>query len=65
VLADDADRPETWSRGGRAVAHGTLWLVVVSTTAALFTGRSGPEALAVGAVSGLLYAGVVYVWTPY
>jgi len=57
--------PETLSREQQSMVHGALWFAVVSLTAFLLTERAGIEALAVGAVSGVLYAGVVYVWNPY
>jgi hypothetical protein len=56
---------EALSREQRSVVHGALWVAVVSLTAFLFTARTGIEALSVGVTSGVLYAGVVYVWNPY
>ena len=56
---------EALSREQQSMVHGSLWFVVVSVTAFLLTGRTGVEALSGGAVSGILYAGVVYVWNPY
>jgi len=53
------------SRKQRSVVHGALWFAVVSLTAFLLTERTGTEALSVGATSGVLYAGVMYVWNPY
>lgn len=56
---------ETLSREQQSVAHGALWFALVSLTAFLLTGRTGIEALSLGAVSGVLYAGVTYAWNPY
>jgi hypothetical protein len=57
--------PNTLSRKQQSVLHGALWFAVVSVTAFLLTGRTGLEALSVGAISGVLYAGVTYAWNPY
>lgn len=69
MVADSRDAVNGWletlSRGQRSVLHGALWFGVVSLTALLFTARTGVEALSVGVTSGVLYAGVVYVWNPY
>lgn len=56
---------ETLSREQQSLVHGALWFAVVSLTAFLLTERASIEALSVGAISGVLYAGVVYVWNPY
>jgi hypothetical protein len=56
---------ETLSREQQSLIHGALWFAVVSPTAFLLTGRTGIEALSVGWISGVLYAGVVYAWNPY
>jgi len=56
---------ETLSREQQSLVHGALWFAVVSLTAFLLTERTSIEALSVGAISGVLYAGVVYVWNPY
>ena len=56
---------EALSREQQSMVHGALWFAVVSLTAFLLTGRTGIEALSVGAISGIMYAGVVYVWNPY
>jgi hypothetical protein len=53
------------SRKQQSVVHGALWFAVVSLTAFLVTERTGIEALSVGAVSGVLYAGVIYAWNSY
>jgi len=53
------------SHAWTAVGHGVLWFGSVSVTAALVTSRSGVEAVSVGALSAVLYAGVVYLWDPY
>jgi hypothetical protein len=45
--------------------HGALRFAVVSLTAFLLTERASIEALSIGATSGVLYAGVVYVWNPF
>ena len=67
--ADDwtavGNRSETLSREQRSLVHGALWFAVVSLTAFLPTDRASIEALPVGGISGVLYAGVVYVWNPY
>jgi len=55
----------TLSREQHSIVHGALWVVVVSLTALLLTERTGLEALSVGVISGILYAGVVYAWNPY
>jgi hypothetical protein len=60
-----SDWSETLSREQRSLIHGALWFAVVSLTAFLLTERAGIGALSVGAISGVLYAGVVYVWNPY
>ena len=56
---------ETLSREQRSMVQGALWFVLVSLTAFLLSGRPGIEALSLGAVSGVLYAGVIYAWNPY
>jgi hypothetical protein len=56
---------ETLSREQQSLVHGALWFAVVSLTALLLTERAGTEALSAGAISGVLFAGVVYVWNPY
>jgi|APHM01.1.fsa_nt_gi hypothetical protein len=53
------------SRKQQSVVHGALWFAVVSLTAFLVTERTGIEALSIGVMSGVLYAGVVYAWNPY
>jgi small neutral amino acid transporter SnatA (MarC family) len=63
--SDIGNWSETLSREQRSVVHGMLWFAVVSLTAFLLTGRTGIEALSIGATSGALYAGVVYAWNPY
>jgi uncharacterized membrane protein len=55
----------TLSRKQQSVVHGALWFAVVSVTAFLLTERTGLKALSVGAISGVLYAGVIYAWDPY
>jgi hypothetical protein len=69
MVADNRARIDGWSetlsREQQSVVHGVLWFAVVSLTAVLLTERTGIEALSLGAVSGVLYAGVVYVWNPY
>jgi hypothetical protein len=57
--------PKALSREQRSVLHGALWIVVVSLTAFLLTAKTGIEALSVGAISGVLYVGIVYIWNPY
>jgi hypothetical protein len=69
MLADNLTPISSWSetlsREQQSMLHGALWFAVVSLTAFLLTGRTGIEALSVGAISGVLYAGVVYAWNPY
>jgi hypothetical protein len=59
------NRSETLSREQQSLVHGALWFAVVSLTAFLLTERAGIEALSGGAISGVLYSGVVHVWNPY
>lgn len=56
---------ETPSREQQSMVHGALWFAVVSLTAFLLTERTGIEVLPVGVISGILYAGGVYVWKLY
>jgi len=56
---------EALSRKQQSMVHGALWFAVVSPTAFLLTERASIEALSVGAISGVVYAGMVYVWDPY
>jgi hypothetical protein len=53
------------SRKQQSVGHGAVWFAVVSLTGILLTGRIGIETLPTGIVSGVLYAGMVYVRHPY
>lgn len=69
MMADSLTPISSWSealsREQQSIVHGALWFAVVSLTAFLLTARTGIEALSVGAISGIMYAGVVYVWNPY
>lgn len=69
MMADNLTPISSWSealsREQQSIVHGALWFAVVSLTAFLLTARTGIEALSVGVISGIMYAGVVYVWNPY